>query len=94
MRRKVPQNKEYYEVLEFFVKALEKNGEETTMIDILYKESIELYSKKKGFTLMIELFLKSYEKEMLCPDLMKAFKKFNENPKDNEKNMDRKPISS
>ena len=91
IRRNIPQNKEYYETNEFFIKALEKIGEEK-MIDHLYKETIELYSKKKGFTFMIELFLKIYQKKDLCVELMKIFKKFNENQKDNEKNMDRKPI--
>ena len=62
------------------------------MIDSLFKETIELYSKTKGFAFMIELFLKIYQKKDLCPELMKIFKKFNENPKDNEKNMDRKPF--
>ena len=89
IRRKVNQNKEYYETIEYFIKALEKNGEEKN-IDELYKETIELYSKKKGFTFMIILFLKIYQKKDLCPELLKIFKKINENPKDNEKNMDRK----
>ena len=90
-RNNIPQNKEYYETIEFFIKALERNGEEK-MIDSLFKETIELYSKTKGFAFMIELFLKIYQKKDLCPELMKIFKKFNQNPKDNEKNMDRKPF--
>jgi hypothetical protein len=91
IRRKINQNKEYYQTIEYFIKALEKNGEEK-MIDELYKETIDIYAKKKGFTFMIILFLKIYQKKNLCPELLKIFKKINENPKDNEKNMDRKPI--
>ena len=68
---------------------MEKNGEES-IIDVLYNETIELYSKKEGFTFMIELFLKIYQKRDLCIKLMQIFKKINENPKDKEKNMDRK----
>ena len=61
-RNNIPQNKEYYETIEFFIKALERNGEEK-MIDSLFKETIELYSKTKGFAFMIELFLKIYQKK-------------------------------
>ena len=89
IRRKINQNKEYYETIDFFIKALEKNGEES-IIDILYKETIELYSVKEGFTFMIELFLKIYQKKDLCIQLLEIFKKINQNPKDMEKNKDRK----
>ena len=89
IRRKINQNKEYYKIIDFFIKALEKNGE-VNIINVLYKETIELYSMKEGFTFMIELFLKIYQKKNLCIQLLQIFKKVNENPKDNEKNMDRK----
>ena len=52
IRRKINHNKEYYKTIEFFIKALKKNGEEN-LIDILYKETIELYSMKEGFIFMI-----------------------------------------
>ena len=91
IRRKINQSKEYYQTIEYFIKALEKNGEEN-IIDELYKETIELYSKKKGFTFLIVLFIKIYQKKDLCPELLKIFKKINENPKDNEKNMDRQSL--
>ena len=89
IRRKINQNKEYYETIELFIKALEQNGEEG-LIDILYKDTIELYSMKKGFTFMIELFLKIYQKKDLCIQLLQIFRKISQNQKDNEKNMDRK----
>jgi len=89
IRRKINQNKEYYETIEFFINALKNIGEEK-IIDDLYKETIKLYENKKGFTFLIVLFLKIYQKEKLCSELIQIFKKMNENPKDNEKNMDRK----
>ena len=90
-RKKINQNKEYYEIIEYFIKALEKNGEEN-LIDSLYKETIVLYKKKKGFAFLILLFLKIYQKKDLCIELLTIFKELNENPKENEKNMDRKPF--
>ena len=88
--RKVNQNKiDYNEKMSFFEAALKKNGEDNK-IDELYKETINLYVKKKGFSLLISLFLKIYKKKDLCSDLLKKFREMNGNPKDNEKNMDRK----
>ena len=87
--KKIEQNKEYYEKIDYFLKALEKIGNDS-LIDCLYKETIELYKKKKGFSFLILLFLKIYKKKDLCIELMKIFKEINENPKENEKNMDRK----
>ena len=90
IRRKVNQSIiEYTEKLDIFEEALKKNGEEN-LIDDLFKEAIDLYSKKKGFYLLISLFLKIYKKKDLCSKLLKIFKDMNGNPKDNEKNMDRK----
>ena len=76
--------------MDYFIEALKKDGEENK-IDDLYKETIDLYSKKKGFSFLISIFLGVYKnKKDLCNDLMKKFKEMNKNPKDNEKNMDRK----
>ena len=52
--------------------------------------TIDLYSKKKVFYLLILLFLKMYIKKDLYLKLLKLFKDVNKNPKDNEKNMKRK----
>ena len=90
-QKKINQNKEYYEIIEFFIKALKNKGEER-LIDKLYKESIELYENKKDFSLLIILFLNIYQKKDLCLQILKIFKKINQNPKDNEKNLDRKPF--
>ena len=93
IRRKINQNNiEYHEKMDTFIEALKKEGEEKE-INELYKETIELYSKKKGFSLLIALFLEIYQKKELCHVLLEKFKEMNKNPKDPkdiEKNMDRK----
>ena len=88
--RNVPQNIiEYYKKMDFFEEALKKNGEEN-QIDDLYKETIGLYKKKKGFSLLISLFLKVYNKKDLCKLLFEQFRIMNENPKDIQEYNDRK----
>ena len=77
----------YFQKLEIFIAALKENKEKAK-IDILYDEAIQLYSKKKGFYLLISLFINIYEKKSLCPKLTEEFKKMNEEKK-NSKNMDR-----
>ena len=72
-----------YKKLDYFIKALEKNGEKN-IIDDLYKETIRLYEKKKSFVLLIILFLKIYKKKDLCNELLKIFKKMNEGNIDKE----------
>ena len=81
---------EYYEKMHIFMKALNENKENTN-IDLLFKDTIDLYSIKKGFDYFIEIFIEIYLKKKLCPILLEKFKKMNENPNDNEKNMDKKP---
>ena len=87
--KKINQNKEYYEIFYYFIEALKQNGEES-IIDSLYKETIELYSIEKDFTFMIQLFLKIYQKKDLCRELLERFRIINENQNNNEKNADRK----
>ena len=66
--------------MEVFIEALNKN-KETQMKKELYKDNIELYSKKKIFSFLIPLFLKLYEEEKdLCKELLNTFKKMNEDP--------------
>ena len=90
IRTKIDQTKiEYNDKMELFIEALEKKGDKSK-IDDLYKDTIALYSKKKGFSLLISLFLKIYQKKDLCSELLKLFKEINKKPKENEKNMDRK----
>lgn len=88
IRRKIPQNKiEYKDKIEYFIEALKEDKEK---INELYKDTLELYFKKKGFSLLIPLFLKIYNKKDLCCKLLEKFKAMNAEQKDNEKNMDRK----
>ena len=92
IKRKINQNNvDYHEKMNFFIKALKKDGEENKL-DNLFKETIDLYSKKKGFGFLISIFLKIYKtKKDLCSDLLVKFRDMNKNKKDNDKNMDRKP---
>ena len=88
VKRKISQNRiEYKDKMDFFIKALEDNKEEHK-IDILLEDTIDLYSKKKGFSFLIPLFLKIYQNKNLCPILLNHFKATNEKSKPN--NMDRK----
>ena len=87
-RKSVDQNfLNYFQKLEVFLEALKQNKEEEK-IERLYEETINLYSKKKGFYLLISLFISIYEKKNLCKKLIDEFNKINKEKK-NEKNMDR-----
>ena len=90
-RTKINQNKQYYQTIEYFIKAFDKEKEKERLINDLFKEAIKLYSKKYSFIFLIELFIKmnDFGKNDLCSDLLEIFKEMNGNPKDNAKNMDR-----
>ena len=90
-RTKINQNKQFYQTLEYFIKAFDKEKEKERLINDLFKEAIKLYSKKYSFIFLIELFIKmnDFGKNDLCSDLLEIFKEMNGNPKDNAKNMDR-----
>jgi len=77
----------YYEKFVIFLEALNKiEKKEKGRIDILYEETIKLYSKKKGFYFLIKLFMKIYDRKNLCMKLIKEFYKINEDKK-NDKNL-------
>jgi len=76
---------DYYKKFELFLEALKKNNEEEK-IDTLYEESIKLASNKKGFYLMISLFVKIFNKKNLCIKLINEFYQISINKK-NEKNL-------
>ena len=93
IRRKIEQTDiKYNEELNYFIEAL-KAKEEESMINELYKDTLELYQEKKLFSLLITLFIKIYEKD-LCSKLLKKFKEMNTNinkgKKVKETNMARK----
>ena len=70
--------------MDLFLEALNKN-KEMNKIELLFKETIELYKSKKKFSLLISLFLKIYQKyNSLCSQLIDTFKEINE-----EENTDR-----
>ena len=68
--------------MDFFIKALkekEKDKEEQAkIIDALLSDTIDLYSKKKGFNLLIQLFTQVYKIDNLRKNLMKIFKETDE----------------
>ena len=67
-----------YNKLDIFLEALE-NKDEKNKIETLYDETINLYEKKKKFSLLISLFVKIYDKNKdLCTKLLKIFNEINE----------------
>jgi len=67
-----------YNKLDLFLEALKANNE-IDKIEKLYDETIDLYKKKKKFSLLISLFLKIYEQyKDLCSKLLKIFKEIND----------------
>ena len=91
LRRKINQTLvEYNEKMDIFEKALKENKEEN-QLNSLYNETINLYTKKKSFSLLITIFLKIYKNKDICPTLLKVFKNMNLDPKEKGKNNDRKP---
>ena len=67
-------NIDYSEKLDFFIRALELNGE-TENINKLFKDAINLIQKRNNFSFLISLFIKIYQMEDLCPLLLEKFKK-------------------
>ena len=88
-KRKIAQNRlEYREKMNLLIKALEENNK-NDKIDILFKDTIDLYSKKKGFNFLIPLFLKIYKNKDLFLLLLENFKE-TDDEKSKVNNMDRK----
>ena len=82
---------QYYNKMHFFVDALKKNNEENKL-NIFFKDTIELFSIKKGFSFLIALFVEIYKNKDLCKLLLKKFKEMSISQNDNVKNMDREPF--
>ena len=90
IRREISQTIiKYIDKLNYFIEALKENGEEEKT-DELYKDAISLNSSLKQFSFMISLFLKIYQKKDLCSELINNFKEMNNDPKQSDKNIDRK----
>ena len=75
---------DYQDKLDLFIEALKENKEENKMKE-LFQEIIELYSKKKGFSFLISLFVNVYQEKDLCKILIKNFYDMNANIKENIK---------
>ena len=68
-----------YNKLNIFLEALQKNNEIETKEKKLYEDTIILYEDKKKFSLLVTLFLKTYEKNKdLCNKLIEIFYRINE----------------
>lgn len=74
----------YQDKLDLFIEALKESKEENKNQE-LFQETIELYSKKKGFSFLISLFAKIYQEKNLCQLLIQKFYDMNVNLKGNEK---------
>jgi hypothetical protein len=68
----IKQNLKYQYKLDLFLEALKKKNEENK-IDELYKETIELYSKKSMFSFLITLLSKIYKNKIFCESLLEKF---------------------
>jgi len=91
-RKEINQNViQYYEKMHIFMDALKKNNE-AYKIDLLYKDTIDLFSIKEGFSFLIELFVEIYKNKYLCGDLLKKFKEMNQKQNNNKKYMEREPF--
>jgi len=90
--RKIDQNFiKYYDKMHFFVDALKRNNEENK-INLFFKDTIELFSIKKSFSFLIELFVEIYKNKDLCELLLKKFKEMNVSQKESGTNLDREPF--
>ena len=78
-----------YNKLDIFLKALENNNENNKK-EKLYDEAIDLYKKKKKFSLLIFIFLKIYDHNKdLCSKLLNIFYEINEKENtDKDKELD------
>jgi len=83
---------EYQDKLDLFLEALKQNNEENKN-EGLFKETIDLYSKKGNFSLLISLFSKIYQERRLCESLLEKFYymniKVSKDKKENNLNSDR-----
>jgi len=66
-----------YNKLNIFLEALQNNNEKEKN-EKLYEDTIDLYEKKKQFSLLVTLFLKIYESKDLCNKLIEIFYRVNE----------------
>ena len=59
---------DYHKKLDIFLEALKKNNEENKK-EILYKDTIDLFEQKKGFSFLISLFVQIYKNKELYSNL-------------------------
>ena len=74
-KKDIPQNTiDYYEKMNYFMESL-KESKEDDKSDILFADSIILYSKNPRFDFLINIFLNVYENKDLCSKLLNEFNK-------------------
>ena len=86
-KKNIDKNIGCHKKLDIFLEALKKHNEEDK-IETLYKDTIDSFEKKKGFSFLISLFVQIYKNKELCPLLLDKFKEMNKEPNYYE-NMDR-----
>lgn len=89
----IKQDIKYQDKLDLFLEAFENIKEESKNQE-LYKETIDLYSKKSSFSFLISLFSKIYQDKKFCEPLIEKFYKMNaelkeKGKKDSSTNNDR-----
>ena len=86
-KSKIEQKLQLPEKMNYFIRALKKT-KETDKLDILYNDSIEQYSKRPNFIVLIKIFVHIYNTN-LCPKLLNVFSKNVDNiqQKDNFSNI-------
>ena len=82
---------EYADKMNYFKKSLNKSNE-SDKIDILYKDSIKLYSNTKNLQLLINIFINVYNNTPLCSILLEEFNKSSTDKKLLEKELTNKNI--
>ena len=89
----IKQDIKYQDKLDLFLEAFENIKEESKNQD-LYKETIELYSKKSSFSFLISLFSKIYQDKKFCELLIEKFYSMNAELKEKEEKEKSKKDSS
>ena len=61
-KKKIEQNIENYEKMEYYIESLKESKEENKL-NILFNDSINVYSKKPGFEFLVNIFIHVYNDE-------------------------------
>ena len=70
----IEQNIENYEKMNYYIESLNESKEENKL-NILFNDSINIYSKKPRFEFLVNIFIHVYNDENLCSKLLSEFDK-------------------